>query len=201
MGIDIVNLYRATSFLDYAGTASLIVLRIYIVAQIGKGWHGLIKDTPRWRTNKENFLAEVAGWVIAAILCGTAVLARNWLGANVYGIVALNGAVALIIRFFAPAVWVVSIWWSWSKQADPDPNGPMKQIKNDTVMRPLNRGITAAAITSSALASGVVEPSWLGTWWAILVATSFVCITLTRIDTTQRPIEIWHKITKDKYRE
>ena len=143
----------------------------------------------------------MAGWVVAAILCGTAVLARNWLGANVYGIAALNGTVALVIRFFAPAVLVFFIWWPWSKQEDPDPHGPMKRIKNDTVIRPLNRGIIAAAITSSTLESGLVQPRWLGTWWAILVATSFVCITETRIDTTQRPIEIWHEITKGKYRE
>ena len=196
----VVKLWRDTGFLDYVGSGTMLALAVFMAYKVVKGVHNLMKDTPWWRANKENFLTEVAGWFVAIVLSSTAILWKNWFDANLYGIGALNGAVALVLRFFAPAVWVAFIWWPWSKQEAPDPTGPMDLISNDAVITALNRGIIASALTSSALASGTVEPGWLGKWWVIVLATSFVCVTVTRIGTTQRPMEVWHKLTKGKYR-
>ena len=199
--MDIMSLWLDTDFLDYVGTGSLVVVAIYVSFLLVKGYYNLMKDTPWWKTNKENFLIEVAGWSVAMVLSSTAIFWSNWLDANLYGIAALNGAVALVVRFFTPAVWVFFIWSRWSKEDAQDPTGPMDLIKNDTIIRALNRGILSGAIASSALASGTVEPTWLGTWWVIVLITSFVCVMVTKIETTQRPIEIWHKLTNGKYRE
>ena len=34
-----------------------------------------------------------------------------------------------------------------------------------------------------------------------VLLTSFACVTVTRVESTMRPIEIWHKLAKNKFRE
>ena len=194
-------LWRDTAFLDYLGSGSMLFLACFIAYRIVKGAYNIMKDTPWWEANKEKFLAEVAGWFVAIVLSSTALLWKSWFGANLYGIGALNGVVALVLRFFMPAVWVAFIWLPWSRHEATDPTGPMELISDDSVITALNRGIIASAVTSSALASGMAEPTWLGKWWVMILATSFVCVTVTRLGTTQRPMEVWHMLTKGKYRD
>ena len=187
--------------IDLIGAVSIALLAIYLAYLAIRGAHGLIKDTPWWRHNKENFLLEATGWIIAIILSSTALVWKNSLNANPYGIAALNGAVALVIRFIAPAVWVYLIWLPWSRQETKDPTIPMNLIEKSRVIGALSQGTISAAITSSVLASGKVEPDWLGSWWIIVLATSFACVTITKVGSIHQPIEIWHKLTGNKYRE
>ena len=77
----------------------------------------------------------------------------------------------------------------------------MDLIRNSKIIVALSQGTVSAAITSSILASGKLEPEWLGKWWVIILATSFACVTITKVGTIHQPMEIWHKLTKNKYRE
>ena len=196
----LVGFWPDAGFWDHVGTGLLFLAALYIVILMIKGSHGLIEDTPWWKTNKENFFTEISGWIVAIILSVTAMIWRDSLDANFYGIAALNSGVALILRFLCPAVWVSSIWLPWSRDGGEYPQGPMSLIQNHRIIAALNRGIVAATVTSSGLVSGKAQPDWLGEWWVIILLTSFACVTIIKIESTMQPIEIWHKLTKNKYR-
>ena len=197
----IVRFWRDAGFWDYLGGGFLLLAAFYVLFLIIKGCHGLIKGTPWWERNKESSLIELSGWIIAAILSICAMTWNEVLDANLYGIAAINTGVALILRFAAPIIWVSAIWLPWSRDGTEDPQEPMRLIQNHKIIVALNRGIISATVTSSTLASGKVEPDWLGSWWAIILLTSFACVTVTKIETIMQPVEIWHKLTRNQFRE
>ena len=197
----LVRLWRDTEFLDYLGALSLLVALAYIAFLLIRVWYSITKDTPWWKRNKENFLTELSGWTVAIILSISAMIWRDSLDANFYGIAALNTGVALILRFLCPVIWVSSIWLPWSRHGEENPDVPMSLLQNHRIIAALNRGIVAATITSAGLVSGKAQPDWLGEWWVIIILTSFACVTVIKIESTMQPIEVWHKLTKNKYRQ
>ncbi len=197
----LVGFWQDSDLWDYLGAVLLLVAFVYVAYLLIKGTHGLIKDTPWWRGNKENFLTEISGWIVAIILSITAMVWRDSLDANFYGIAALNTGVALILRFLCPVVWVSSIWLPWSRDGGENPQGPMSLIQNHRIIAALNRGVVAATVTSSGLVSGKAQPIWLGDWWVIILLTSFACVMIIKIESTMQPIEVWHQLTKNKYRQ
>ena len=201
MGDYLVRLWRDTEFLDYLGAISLLVAAAYISYLVIRACYSLTKDTPWWGRNKENFLTEISGWAVAIILSISAMIWRDSLDANFYGIAALNTGVALILRFLCPVIWVGSIWLPWSRNGGENPDVPMSLIQNHRIIPALNRGIVAATITSAGLVSGKAQPDWLGEWWAIILLTSFACVTVIKIESNMQPMEVWHALTKDKYRQ
>ena len=197
----LVGFWPNAGFWDHVGAALLLLAALYVIYLLIKAYHGLVKDTPWWKRNKENFLTEVSGWIVAIILSISAMIWRDSLDANFYGTVALNTGVALILRFICPVVWVSSIWLPWSRRGEENPDLPMSLIENHRIIAALNKGIVAATVTSAGLVSGKAQPDWLGEWWVIIILTSFACVTIIKIESTMQPIEVWHKLTKDKYRE
>ena len=197
----LVGFWPNAGFWDHIGAGLLLVAASCVICFLIRGCHGLIKNTPWWSRNKENFLTESSGWIVAIILSITAMIWRDSVDANFYGIAALNTGVALILRFLCPVVWVSSIWLPWSRNEEERPQGPMSLIQNHRIIVAMNRGIVAATITSSGLGSGKAQPEWLGDWWVIILLTSFACVMIIKIESTMQPIEVWHKLTANKYRE
>ena len=74
----------------------------------------------------------------------------------------------------------VFFWQSWRKSESEDATDVMNIIQNDRIMGALSQGTVAAAIVSSSLASGKVEPEFLARWWLIILATSFSCVMITK---------------------
>ena len=190
-----------TAFLHRIGAVLLVLLIASLIVRAIRGANALTEDTPWWSRNQEKFLTEAAGWTIAIILSITAIVWRDSLNANLYGTVALNGAVALVIRYVVPAIWVYFVWQSWRKSESENATDVMNIIQNDRIMGALSQGTVAAAVVSSSLASGKVEPEFLARWWLIILATSFSCVMITKVGSTFRPIEIWHEFTNNKYRK
>ena len=198
--------------LDYLGITTIIILALYTVAKIVKVCYDATKNSPEWQNwwqkNGENAAIDASAWVIGLTLSGSAIAWRDGVGANLFGIGALNTGVALLVRASVPTLWVWGTWMSWrlqfTKQAreptEDDAREPMRTIEANKIVPALNRGIIAATVISTLLAGNEVQPNWLDEWWVMIVATTFGCNWTTKIESTFQPMALWHKFTENKYR-
>ena len=191
--------------LDYVGTATVVILVLYATFRLVRTCYAATNNNPQWREwwqeNGENATIDAAAWGIGLIMSGMAIAWRDLLGGNVYGIGALNTGVALLVRASIPTLWVWSTWLGWRLQFTEDASDPMAKIEANKIVPALNHGIIAATVISTVLASNAVQPDWLCKWWVVMIATTFGCNWTTKIESTFQPMALWHKFTKNKYRD
>ena len=191
--------------LDYIGITTVVVLVLYAVYKLIRACHAAASNSPQWRDwwqkNGENATIDATAWCVGLIMAGTTIAWRDVVNANLYGIAALNTGVALLVRASVPTLWVWTIWMSWRLQSKEDASEPMEKIRANKIVPALNRGIIAATVISTLLAGNEVRPEWIGEWWVLVIATTFGCNWTTKIESTYQPMSLWHRLTKNKYRE
>ena len=122
------------------------------------------------------------------------------LKANVYGVVICNLVVALATRYAVAAGWALK-----QKRRLQSNEATVDEIKGilttNRTMPAIDRAIAAGAIAATVFAQDNIEPEWLTWWWVMFIIILTVIVAVGKMSTIWQPIELWHMLTKERYRD
>ena len=158
--------------------------------------------TPRYRNrrNREGLAIERVGLIISSLFVLSILFLTHFLNANVYGVVVCVLVVALAARYSVVAGWALK----QKRRLDKD-EAPVAEIKDtlktNRTMPAIDRAIAAGAIAATAFSQDSIELEWLTKWWVMFPIILTVIVSVGKMYTIWQPIELWHMLTKERYRD
>ena len=184
------------------GIATACIVRVIAAlrSEVAREVWTQTNNRPWMKRSREGFAIESVGLLSAAILVASTLLSRDLLNANLYGIAICNLVVALAVRYGVSAAQALKQKHRLStNQASPEEIVDI--FKSDRTFPAMERAIGVGALVATALTHQAIKPDFLAEWWTMFLLVGFATISIGKMYTIWQPIDLWHMLTKDEFRD